>query len=85
MLKINDLFSFLGHFKFKTKRKKHETNEKKCYTGYSTEISTQKNCRLEIVYDSLLRSLSILLLAAKGAKLIGPHPTGAFRSIKKSL
>ena len=34
---------------------------------------THKNCRLEIVFDSLLRSLSILLLAAIGAKLIGPH------------
>ena len=36
-------------------------------------MSTHKNCFLEIVFDSLLRSLSILLLAAIGAKLIGPH------------
>ena len=37
------------------------------------EMSTHKNCRLEIVFDSLLRSLSILLLIAIGVKLIGPH------------
>ena len=36
-------------------------------------MSTHKNCRLEIVYDSLLRSMSILLLAAREAKLIGSY------------
>ena len=41
--------------------------------GHSTEMSTQKNCRLEIVYGSLLGSLPILLLAAIGAKLISPY------------
>ena len=40
--------------------------------GLSTQMSTKKNCRLEIAYDRLLRSLSIPLLAALGAKLIGP-------------
>ena len=33
----------------------------------------QKICRLEIVFDKLWCPLSILLLAAIGAKLIGPH------------
>ena len=33
----------------------------------------QKICRLEIVFDRLWYPLSILLLAAIGAKLIGPH------------
>ena len=32
-----------------------------------------KICRLEIVFDRLWYPLSILLLAAIGAKLIGPH------------
>ena len=36
-------------------------------------MSTQKNCRLEIVYDRLLRYRSILLLGALGAKLIGSY------------
>ena len=42
------------------------------YLGHSMEMSTNKNCRSDIVFDSLLRSLSILLLTAIGAKLIGP-------------
>ena len=50
-----------------------------CIQGHSTEMSTQNKCRLEIVYDSLLRSLSILLLTTIGAKLI--VPTVASRSI----
>ena len=33
----------------------------------------QKNCPNEIVFDRLCYPLSILLLAAIGAKLIGPH------------
>ena len=37
--------------------------ENKKHVGHFTEMSTQKNCRVEIVYDSLLHSLSILLLA----------------------
>ena len=41
--------------------------------GHSTEMSTHKNSQLGIVFESLLRSLSILLLATVGAKLIGPH------------
>ena len=36
-------------------------------------MSTQKICQLEIVYDGLLGSLSILLLAVIGAKLIRPY------------
>ena len=49
--------------------------------GHSTEMLTQKNCRLEIVYDSLLRSLSILLLNAIEAKLIGPY--GGLQAIER--
>ena len=41
--------------------------------GHSTEMSTQEIGRLEIVSVRLLRSPPILLLAAIGAKLIGPY------------
>ena len=41
----------------------------KGYTG-SFHRNVNPDCRLEIVYDSLLSFLSILLLAAIGAKLI---------------
>jgi len=43
----------------------------------------QKICRLEIVFDMLWYPLSILLLAAIGAKLIGPH--GGLKVGKKGL
>jgi len=43
----------------------------------------QKICRLEIVFDRLWYPLSILLLAAIGAKLIGPH--GGLRAGKDWL
>ena len=41
--------------------------------GHSTPMSTLKNGQNEIVFDRLWCPLSILLLAAIGAKLIGPH------------
>ena len=41
--------------------------------GSFHEIVTLKNGRNEIVFDRLWYPLSILLLAAIGAKLIGPH------------
>ena len=53
--------------------------------GHSTEMSTQKNYRLEIAFDILLRSLSILLLAAIGAKLIGPPVAFSLRVDKQSI
>ena len=37
------------------------------------EMSTHRKCRLEIRFDRLLRSLSILLIAAIGAELIDPY------------
>ena len=43
----------------------------------------QKICRLETVFDRLWYPLSILLLAAIGAKLIGPH--GGLQVGKKGL
>ena len=50
-----------------------------CVTSVTDSIGpfhanvNQKICRLEIVFDRLWYPLSILLLAAIGAKLIGPH------------
>ena len=41
--------------------------------GSFIKIVTLKNGRNEIVFDRLGYPLSILLLAAIGAKLIGPH------------
>ena len=41
--------------------------------GSFHEIVTLKNGQNEIVFDRLWYPLSILLLAAIGAKLIGPH------------
>ena len=41
--------------------------------GYVHLKVNQKNCQNEIVFDRLWYPLSILLLTAIGAKLIGPH------------
>ena len=41
--------------------------------GSFRAIVNLKNSRNEIVFDRLWYTLSILLLAAIGAKLIGPH------------
>ena len=58
--------------------KKRLIQKVKQLMGHSTEMSTQTICRLQIVYDILLRSLSVLLLAAIWAKLIGPYGGLAF-------
>ena len=51
--------------------------------GSFHEIVNLKNSRNEIIFDRLWYPLSILLLAAIGAKLIGPH--GGLQVDKKSL
>ena len=52
-------------------------------TGSFHEIVNLKNSRNEIVFDRLWYPLSILLLTAIGAKLIGPH--GGLQVGKKGL
>ena len=55
------------------------------YIGSFHEIVNLKNSRNEIVFDRLWYPLSILLLAAIGAKLILIGPRGGLQVGKKGL